>query len=285
MKKSDLKILGVVGDPVAHSLSPLMQNAALAHEGLPYLYKAFHVAPAELENFIKRARHEKIFGLNITIPHKQAVITLAHSVSREARLIGAVNTLTFKKGKIAGYNTDAMGYARSLEIEAGYDVEGKQVILLGAGGAARAIGVALGLKKAREVLIANRTAKKAHDLAAELHKKFPGTIFGASGLENFDRDYWAGTDLIINSSSMGMKGSKILPLPFEVLPSHALISDIVYNPLETPLLSLARKHKLARHPGWGMLLHQGALSFELWTGRNAPLDVMRKTLINVLKNK
>ena len=194
MSKSSSKILGVIGDPISHSLSPLMHNAGLACLKLPYLYEAFLVKDYELGDFFKNLKKKHIVGLNVTIPHKQGVIPYMDSLSREARLIGAVNTILVKNKKLYGSNTDGMGYLLSLKKEAGFDVKGKQVILLGAGGAARALCVAFGLAKAREVFIINRTLKKAHDLAVEMSKKIPHTTYNAASFEHMDKNYWSFAD-------------------------------------------------------------------------------------------
>lgn len=283
MPQKQPKILGIIGDPVSHSLSPLMHNAAFAHSGLPFIYMPFPVKPEELDDFFKSLHSRKIVGFNVTIPHKQAVIPYLDSLSREARLIGAVNTVVKKGGKLIGYNTDGAGFIQFLTEEEKYELTNKHVLLLGAGGAARAIAVALGLEGAREVMIFNRTAKKAFDLAHELGKKFQKTIFSAAPLDPPDLSHWRVADLVINATSIGMKESQSIKLPLSQLPPKACVVDIVYNPLETDLLKKAKKRGLATHAGWGMLLHQGLLSFELWTGKKAPYDVMKKALLDALR--
>lgn len=286
-----LKILGVIGDPISHSLSPIMHNSALAHLKLPYLYMPFQVKPKALKSFFRSLKKRNISGLNVTIPHKQAVIPCMTKLSKEARLIGAVNTVVIGPIgpigpiKLKGYNTDCLGYLESLKKEAKFSIKGKRVILLGAGGAARAIGVGLGLQKAECVLIADIIPKLAFDLMSELRKKFPKTIFGACTLKTMDIDYWSTVDLLINATPMGMKGKKLLPLPLNKLPKKTLVSDIVYTPLNTPLLKKAKRLGLKTHAGWGMFLYQGVLAFELFTGRRAPVKVMRKALLEVLKAK
>ncbi|MDO8518835.1 MAG: shikimate dehydrogenase [Deltaproteobacteria bacterium] len=281
--KKNLKILGLIGDPIAHSLSPVMQNAALAHLRLPYLYMPFEVKPEFLEHFMGSLTSRKIAGLNVTIPHKQAVMPFLDSLTQEARTIGAVNTIKIIGGKLKGHNTDGAGFVASLWGEAGFSPKKAVVILLGAGGAARAIAASLGQARAREVLLINRTAKKAFDLAHEMGKKFPRTTFSVGSFARPEPYFWASADLLVNASSLGMKGKKGPPLPLSKLSSRALVSDIVYAPLETPLLKKAKKLGLKTHPGWGMLLYQGALSFEFWTGKKAPLKVMRETLLDSLK--
>lgn len=280
--RKGLKILGVIGDPISHSLSPLMHNAALAHLKLPYLYMPFHVKPEELQDFCHTLGQRKIVGFNVTIPHKQTIIPFMASLSREARLIGAVNTVIVHKGKLIGYNTDGAGFKMSLENEANFSLKNKQVIVLGAGGASRAIVVTLGLEGAREVHLVNRTAKRAFDLAHELKKKFPRTAFSASGWDELDPYYWDSCDLLVNASSLGMKGNQNITLPLSKLPAHALVYDIVYNPLETPLLRKSKKLKKRCQSGMIMLLYQGALSFEKWTRKKAPIAVMKKALLEGL---
>lgn len=282
MKKSRLKILGIIGDPISHSLSPIMHNSALAHLKLPYLYMPFHVVPDKLDEFFKTFKKRNIHGLNVTIPHKQAVIPYMDSLTKQASLIGAVNTIIVKNKKLIGDNTDAQGYLESLAKQSQFDLHGKRVILLGAGGAARAI--AIGLNQASEVLILNRTLAKAIDLAQELNFKFKQTHFAAYSLTKNNPQFWKHADLLINTTSMGMKNKKLADLPLKFLSKQALVSDIVYTPLETSLLKQAKKLGLKTHPGWGMLLYQGALSFKKWTGHEAPLEVMKKNLLEALKN-
>ncbi len=278
MKRNRLKILGVIGDPISHSLSPIMHNAGLAALKLPYIYMPFRVTLEELPEFFSTLKKRGIYGLNVTIPHKQNVIPFLDSLSREARLMGAVNTILGQGKKLVGANTDGEGFISSLQQEADYEVKGKQVILLGAGGAARALGVALGINHAREVVILNRTAKNAFDLAVELDKKFKNTLFAAGPLHPIDPSHWNQADLLINATSLESR----LSLPLNKLSSKAMVCDIVYTPLETPLLKKAKKIGLKIHPGWGMLLHQGMLSFELWTGKKAPYEVMKKALLEAL---
>jgi len=281
-RTSKLKILGVIGDPIEHSLSPLMHNAALAQLKLPYLYMPFHVKPEELTSFFQSLSKKNIVGFNVTIPHKQAVLPLLNSLTRESRLIGAANTILVSGGKTKGANTDGAGYLLSLKNEAGFLPKDKNIILLGAGGAARAIAVALGMSKAREVTIFNRTEKTAHDLAEELSKRFPNTHYSACGLEEFGKPLWKQVDLLINATSLGMKKGGFPDLPLSHLPQKALVSDIVYNPRVTDLLKKSKKLGLPIHEGWGMLLYQGALAFEHFTGKKAPVEVMKRALLEAL---
>lgn len=243
----------------------------------------FRVRQKDLKQFFRSLLKHSIRGLNVTIPHKQAVIPFMHSLSREARAIGAVNTITIKNKTFYGHNTDGKGYITSLAQQAKLSVSNKRVLLLGAGGAARAILVALGMEKTKSVHVANRTANKAFELILQMDKRFPQTKFSASSLEDIKTTVWTSCDLVVNTTSMGMKGSNYLSLPLSKLSAQAVVSDIVYTPLETPLLKNAKKLGLKTHPGWGMLLYQGALSFQLWTGKKAPLKIMQKALLEALK--
>ncbi len=282
MASKKLKILGVIGDPISHSLSPLMQNAALAHLKLPYLYMPFHVPSKDLKSFFKSLHQKNLAGFNVTIPHKQAVLAFLDSMSPDAKMIGAVNTIVVKGKKIKGFNTDGDGYLLSLKREAQFSPKNKSVLLLGAGGAARAIAVSLGMQKAKSVTILNRTENTAQALATEMQEKFPHTFFLADRFDNFQKVDWRNIDLLINATSMGMKKNTLPKLPLAQLPKSALVSDIVYNPRNTNLLKQARKLGLSTHEGWGMLLYQGALAFEHFTGKKAPVAVMKKNLLEFL---
>jgi shikimate dehydrogenase len=250
-----------------------MHNAVFQKMNLPYLYLPFRVAPRELASFLKKVRLWKLKGLNVTIPHKEAVLRCLDRISPEARAIGAVNTIVLKNGKLIGYNTDAGGYLRSLKEEAGFDPRGKTVLILGAGGAARAVFHALKRAGAKKIILSNRTLSRAANLARdviplktqELKKVFPSL------------------DLLINATSIGLKGTRFKNLPLSLLPKKAVVSDLVYRPILTPLLREAKKRGLKIHPGIGMLLYQGAESFRLWTGRTPDLKAMKKALLDALK--
>lgn len=284
MRSRRPKTLGIIGDPVSHSLSPLMHNAALAQLRLPYVYQPFLVRGDFLKHFLNSIHKRQITGLNVTIPHKQPVIPHLDSLSPEAKRMGAVNTIVVKGKKLTGHNTDGAGFIMALQKEARFNAQGKKVILLGAGGAARGIAVALASRGAKEIHVVNRTPARAQELVAQLRKKFPKTRWGANPMGPFDRNAWSGADLLVNSTAMGMKG-EINPLPLKLLPKKALVTDIVYTPLLTSLLRQAQKLKLKTLPGWGMLLYQGVLAFELWTHRKAPVGVMKKTLLEALGEK
>ena len=280
-----MKRLCVIGDPVGHSLSPVMHGAALKHLGLEkeFNFKKEKVSPAKLADFIARVRKKEFTGVSVTMPHKQAIIPLLDILSKEATLSRAVNTVTLTEGSLegshmaVGHNTDGIGCIKALE-SAGVRVSGQIVVLLGAGGAARAIAVSLGLNGAAEIRILNRTPESAKDLA-EAVRKISGTAVETSGLDSME-EALADADILINATPVGMKGvRKKSIVPADLIEQHMAVFDIVYEPMETKLLFEARKIGARAIPGTEMLLHQGALQFKLFTGRDAPLDVMRAALM------
>lgn len=294
------QIVGVIGDPVSHSRSPQMHNAALTEAGLDYVYVPFHVVSESISDALNGFLTLNIVGINITLPHKQSVIPYLATISREAELIGAVNTLTFTDGQIHGENTDAPGFLRSLE-EAGAVVPvGEDVVVLGAGGSARAIVVALALAGVSSIVIANRTVSKAVALAEELTEKIFGekstedyTLVSNSDIETTSMhrteligmglqdtrlpDAVNDSALLVNTSSSSMDTSIPLLINPDWLQKRTTVCDIVYTPPMTSLLIAAEK-KCRIVGGIGMLVHQGAISFQRWTGVEPCVDTMRKAL-------
>lgn len=296
------RIVGVIGEPVSHSRSPQMHNAALAKAGLDYVYVPYHVAADAVSDALHGFLAQNVVGINVTLPHKQSVIPFLTTISREAELIGAVNTLTFIDGEIHGENTDAPGFLRSLE-EAGASVPiGEDVVVLGAGGSARAIVVALALAGVRSVFIANRTISKAVSLAEELTEK----IYKQNGKDNKTSDTSLDVDseskqitklvgmglqdsrlpdivngsaLLVNTSSSSMDTSLPLLIDKEWLHQTTTVCDIVYTPPMTTLLIAATERKCRIVGGIGMLVHQGAISFERWTGIEPCVETMRNALM------
>lgn len=284
---SSTKLVGIFGDPVSHSLSPAMQNAAFEYMGIDAVYLAFHV-PARPASALKTAvssiKALGFMGVNITVPHKEKVIEFLDHVDNEAGDIGAVNTIVNKAGKLTGYNADARGYIESLGQEAGFSPQGKNAVVIGAGGASRAIAFAVLKAGAKRLVIANRTLRRAQTLSRDLKKKFPKPEITAVPLDkNFLRPVAGDSQLIVNASSLGMAGKEELDFPLYALPEGAVVSDIVYKPFDTGLIKKALVRGLVVHRGLGMLVHQGALAFELWTGEKAPLDIMRMAALKALK--
>ena len=281
---SKTKTLGIFGYPISHTLSPAMHNAVIKALGLDMVYLPFEVKPSNLKEAINGIKSLGIIGVNITIPHKESVIRFLDDISEEARLVGAVNTIVNKDRKLVGYNTDGSGYMASLKEELGFNPKSKRIIIIGAGGAARGILAALATQKPKSITVANRTLSRAVSLIKTFKGKFRDTRFEAIDLDNnMLKMSFNSVDLLINTTSVGMKQSKALKIPLETLPKIAIVSDIIYNPLETLLLKKAKKIGLTTHGGLGMLVHQGARSFKLWTGMDAPMNVMRKAALKALK--
>lgn len=268
------RIVGVLGDPVAHSASPAMHNAAFEAARLNWVYVACHVPASRLDGAVRGARDLGWVGLNLTVPHKVAVMPLVDRLDEEARLLGAVNTLRFRAdGLIEGFNTDGYGLARALEEEFGIQLTGRRVLVLGAGGGAgRALAVKCALEKVAVLYLANRTMERMDDVVRRARQL--GTCVEPVALADVMR-VLDKVEVIINATSVGLRPGDVLPLQPQ---RHHLVYDTIYNPPETGLLRAARRVGARAANGLGMLLHQGARAWEIWTGRPAPLDVMRRAL-------
>ena len=272
--------LGIFGWPVAHSKSPQMHQSAAAALGIELRYERFEVAPEGLAEAI-RARHAAgIDGYNLTVPHKEAVMPLLDEVAPAARAIGAVNTVVRTDGRYLGHNTDAPGLVRSLE-QAGVSVRGARVVVLGAGGASRAAVVGLANAGAAEISVLSRRPEQGE----ALRRSLAGEL--ACGLEvaplSDAENRFAGATLLVQATSATLEsnpGAQAFAesVPIEALPDEATVLDMVYEPLQTALLARAQERGLRTVDGLGMLLHQGAIAFEMWTGFEPPLDVMRAAL-------
>jgi shikimate dehydrogenase len=258
--------------PAKHSLSPAMHNAALEQMSIAAKYEARDIAPEDLKAALEALRHSSAWGANLSIPHKEAALEFLDEISEEARVIGAVNTVVVRDGRLLGMNTDAPGFMRSL-IEAGIRVQGHRVVVLGAGGAAR--GVAWALKSAgANVMIWNRTSTRAKALAQELGLDSCDEVSLETAIKEGDG--------LVNTTSVGLEDASTSPLPnTDWLPQH-WVCDIVYRPLETKLLRDARAHGLLGVDGLGMLVHQGAMALEAWTGRAVDAGVMRAAAFEAL---
>ena len=271
-------LLGVIGYPVEHSSSPAMHNAALARTELDFAYLPFAVPPDRVAEVPVAMRTLGIRGLNVTVPHKVAVMEGLDEISEEARVIGAVNTIANQDGRLTGYNTDAEGVIVSLRADGGLDSLPAAVTLLGAGGAARAILYALlQAEEVEEVLLLNRTVEKAEALAADLDPESRRVRVGTLG----GGDAIGVAGLLINATSVGMHprpDASPLPDP-SVLHDRLTVLDIVYKPRRTRLLAQAEEAGARTVDGLGMLVHQGARAFEIWTGVAAPVEVMKQALV------
>lgn len=278
------KVIGIFGYPVSHTLSPLMQNAALEALGLNCIYVPFEVETNDLGAAVKGVRALGLTGVNVTVPHKEAVIPFLDEIDEDSKIIGAVNTILNKNGKLIGYNTDSPGYIRSLREEAGFDPKGKSVIVIGAGGAAKGIACGLFLAGASEIIIANRTIEKANEIRLNLNGidkyKSEQVAIKTIHLSELNNNI-SNVDLIVNTTSMSLEG-KAPDVDFASTSPHVLVSDIAYKPPLTPFLKRAREAGRKTLGGLGMLVYQGAISFEIWTGQKAPVDVMKNSLKSFL---
>lgn len=285
--KGSTRVFCVLGHPVSHSRSPAMQNAALAAMGIDGVYVAFDVAPECLPEAIHGLKALGIGGVNCTVPHKEAVLDLCDELDHEAALLGAVNTLMFREGRIIGHNTDGYGFLADLQSE-GWNGKGETALVLGAGGAARAVVASLSRICGR-VVIANRTTERAVALAREFNDKLEG-LEGHAGLEAIGysaedlRRCAREADLIVNTTTLGMSPriDEMPPLSPESFRQGQWVYDLIYNPLETKLLQTARAAGARGMHGAGMLAHQGARALELWTGRKAPAELMKQTVLKTL---
>ena len=273
--------MGIMGDPVEHSLSPPMHNAAFQQLKLDYIYVPFHVKRGNLAPAILGARNMGIKGLNLTIPDKIEVINYLDELDEVAELIGAVNTVKFTETNAVGYNTDGVGAVKA--IEEATPVKGKKIIILGAGGAARAISFQLLLSGVGEVLIANRTREKACNLRDDLKETSMASV-DCLGLD--DELTWElkDTDVLINTTPVGMHPHQDDEpvVTSDMMHSDLVVNDIVYNPLETGLLREAGKAGVQAINGTKMLIYQGLESFSIWTGVTPPVEVFETALMREL---
>jgi shikimate dehydrogenase len=278
--------LGIFGDPVAHSLSPPMQNAALKHCGIDMEYARFHIRANELASALSFLRELDFVGINLTVPHKIAGMNLLDNADASAKEIGAVNIIKIDEGKLIGFNTDGHGFSRAVREEFSVDLRDLRVLVLGAGGAGRAIAVQCAKESCERLVIANRTLEKAKKLADELHDFFAGPkVFGPVPRlqaipweESAIRFQIGNIDLIVNATPLGLNRVDISPVPARLLAPHLMVYDTIYSSARTPLVSAAIEAGARAANGLSMLLYQGALAFEIWFQREAPLEIMRTAL-------
>jgi len=266
------KIIGIFGDPIEHTLSPLIHNEAFSYLGLDYCYVAFNVKKDKLKEATEAIRALNIRGVNITVPHKETVIQYIDEVSDEAKNIGAVNTILNNEGILKGFNTDVNGFILSLKDE-GISIKNKNFLILGAGGAAKAIVYGI-LKEGGKVYIYNRTPSKALAIKEKFKK------FGFIEIVEMDKSVTEKIDVIVNATSLGLKKDDPMPLNPELIKPEHVYCDIVYP--ETPLMREAEQIGCKVVGGIGMLLWQAAFAFKIWTEVEAPIEIMKKTLNKLL---
>ncbi|WP_334142835.1 shikimate dehydrogenase [Rhabdothermincola sp.] len=259
------RVAAVIGDPVRHSLSPVIFNAAFRALALDWVFVAFEVARGDHRRALDGVRALGIDGLSVTMPHKTAVAGCVDRLSPEAAALGAVNCVTRDGAELVGHNTDGAGFVQALEAETGFEPAGRVCAVLGAGGAARAVVLALARAGAAKVLVVNRSAQRGQAAAA---------LAGEAGVPA-EQPALAGADLIVNATPVGMADQQGLPLDTGLLHPGQVVADLIYVPAETPLLREARSRGLVAVNGLGMLVHQAALQFEQFTGQPPPLEAMR----------
>lgn len=274
------ELVAVFGQPVAENPTGVMQEAGFAASGLDWRYLTIEVAPENLSAAVQGARVMGFRGFNLTIPHKVAVMQYLDAISPEAMMVGAVNTVRRDGQTLIGENTDGKGFLRGLRIDAGVDPEGKRVVVLGAGGAARAIATELALAGAAEITVVNRSRDRGLSMTADLRAQVSTEVRFVE---------WAGTfavpaqaDVLVNATSIGLFPAVNAMPDVDLSAARAVVCDAVFNPPMTPLLRAARNHGLRVLDGLSMLVYQGVIGFELWTGRKAPERVMKDALRRTL---
>lgn len=291
--------LGVIGYPISHSISPAMHNEAFREQRMNCYYAAYTVEPGEVQAAVAGVRALGLLGVNVTIPLKEAVIPFLDEVAPTARQVGAVNTIVNRGGRLVGYNTDGWGFINSLD-EAGVRPKALQAVVLGAGGATRAIALHLALAGVAGLTISNRTPERAEELAADIRAALREAgrdgrqpvaevpvraVAAGSGQE---RTALMDTGLVVNCTPLGMQGDGLAQTPIpeiNLLPQRAVVYDTVYRPAETRLLKEARQRGLRTVGGLGMLVHQGACAWEYWFGRRGPVPVMYAAAKAVLEGQ
>lgn len=278
------RVLAVIGDPIEHSFSPPMHNRVIQHLGLDLVYVAFRVKPEAISSAIAGMRALQILGMNVTVPHKQAVIPYLDEVSEEARIVGAVNTIHNREGVLVGYNTDIYGIQSALRYTAQLDPLPSVVALLGASGAGRGILYAIATQpEVQEIRLFNRTLAKAEDLAREMEEVTGKRILPLPLEASSLKTYLPGCGLLINATSVGMYpkvDESPVPNP-QLLDPEMVVYDAVFNPLESRLVKMARARGCAAYGGLDMLVYQGAKAFEIWTGVFPSVEIMRSAVLEV----
>jgi shikimate dehydrogenase len=273
------KIYGVIGDPIQHSMSPDIHNDAFNTQHIKAYYHHFHVRRENLPDAVRGMKAIGVSGFNVTIPHKEAIIPLLDEVEEAALAIGAVNTVMNKNGKLIGYNTDGRGFLRALSEQYPASLDGKSILILGAGGAARGIYFTLVKEGIQTVDIANRTPEKAAQLVADCPYDKTSRALSVTDAEQRLGEY----DIIIQTTSVGMSPhTEAAPIKTINMKKGAFASDIIYNPLETKWLAEAKQHGADIQNGLGMFAYQAAFAFELWTGIFPDADRMKQIVLNKL---
>ena len=262
----------VIGDPVLHSLSPTIYNAAFEHDQINWSYSAVNITGEQVSDALEEMRQSEVGGLSVTMPHKEIVAHLVDETTRHAERLGAVNCVSKNGSTLVGHNTDGEGFIKAIEAETKERAEGKSYLVIGAGGAAKAVTLALSEAGASEVIVSSRNASKSRKASS-----LAGQVGRSGSLSEAKR-----VDVIINATPIGMRGAgneNQLPLPVEAMHKGQIIVDLIYHPLQTEFLKNASRIGARTMNGIGMLIHQAALQYTLWTNKEAPLDVMQDAVI------
>jgi len=276
------KIVKLIGYPVEHSRSPLMHNAAFQSLGLDFVYLLFSVKPSHLKEAVTGLRASNVAGANVTIPYKEEVMKYLDEITPEAKLIGAVNTIHNREGKLIGYNTDGQGFITSLLTDGKVKLEGQKVFLMGAGGAGKAVAVKLAERGVERLVITDKIVERAEALVGRLRENIPDCPVYAVAISSKEfAETISESTLLVNATPVGMKEGDPCVVDPEYLHKDLFIYDVIYN-RETPLIVAAKKRGLKALGGIEMLIHQGAASFEIWTGQKAPIEIMKNKILEEL---
>ena len=277
------RMVGIIGDPLDHTLSPTIHNAAFDYMGLNWCYVPMPVQEGYLREAVEGLKALRFVGVNVTMPFKTEVLPLLDEVAMFAESVGAVNTILLDKGRLIGYNTDGRGFYTALVRDLGYDVKGRKVLIMGAGGASRSVTVSLALAGCASIVIVNRSPEKGRQLAEIVKRSTPGVeISWLSPNENYDLVV-AESDVIINATPLTNFHGSVLRVPVAMLNRSQLVCDLNYSVYQPPLLQEAEARGAQVMDGKGMLLYQAAAAFEIWTGLDAPVEVMRAALHKALE--
>lgn len=273
-------LTGLIGYPLKHSRSPHMHNSAFQKLGLDYVYLAFEVEDGGIQEGLNAMKTFNAKGFNVTMPHKQKVVELLDDVSDDAKIIGSVNTVKNEKGKLTGYNTDGRGLVKAIE-ESGVDYKGKKIVMLGSGGAARAVAIQLAFDGAAEIVMANRTLSKAEEIMKTINEKIPTSKGKAIEMDEAKiKEELKDASILINCTPIGMK-STIDQSPInnvDTFHKGLFVVDIIYDPLKTKFISIAEEAGCKTMNGIDMMIYQGALAFKIWTGEDMPIEYVKEVL-------
>jgi len=289
-KSQPFKLYGIFGYPLSHTLSPAMQEAAFCKSGIDANYIVLEMIPSVFKKTMRRASRISLSGFNVTVPYKETVMNYLDKVRPEARAIGAVNTVYREGKRWVGANTDMEGFLLAIRRDGGFHPRGKKAVILGAGGAARAVVYGLSREGAKEILIADCFPEKARKILGDMKTIFPRVVYhdAVAGTAEV-KDALQEADVIINATPLGLKPQDPRVVPSSWIPKAAVkkvfCMDLIYNPALTPFLKDAKKKGHQTLNGLAMLLYQGARAWEFWTGRKAPVEVMRKALLQALSEK